>query len=262
MQNTSDLLPSSQSPEGWYSNLSDHVTIDGLSIAESIEEKLIMKVWKIFSGIDIAAWVEYATGSQCPEGINDLGLGFGILRKSLPHDIQRSLASSSDILLRLLMTVDLHDEVSLRQKLAPLLDGIREALGRGNLMRSDDSGPGDSKASIVLDQRVNYRLEVVQFRIRQLCTEKTQKCWNRLHDKIWILTPGRVDELARVLISSYYVTSISSDQQESQSRSAHSETVLRRTSNLSDRVREAIVTAADSQQTYMHLANVSNSVTL
>jgi hypothetical protein len=165
-------------------------------------------------------------------------------------------------LLRLLMTVDLHDEVSLRQKLAPLLDGIREALGRGNLMRSDDSGPGDSKASIVLDQRVNYRLEVVQFRIRQLCTEKTQKCWNRLHDKIWILTPGRVDELARVLISSYYVTSISSDQQESQSRSAHSETVLRRTSNLSDRVREAIVTAADSQQTYMHLANVSNSVTL
>jgi hypothetical protein len=64
MQNTSDLLPSSQSPEGWYSNLSDHVTIDGLSVAKSTEEELIMKVWKIFSGIDIAAWVEYATGGK------------------------------------------------------------------------------------------------------------------------------------------------------------------------------------------------------
>jgi hypothetical protein len=199
MQSTSDLLPSSQSPEDWYNNLSDYTTIDGLRVTESIEEKLIMKVWKIFSGIDIAAWIEYATGSQCPEGIRVLGLGFEILRESLPHDIQKNLGSSSDILLRLLMTVDFRDELSLRHKLAPLLDGIRAALGQGNLARSSDSSLGDRIVSIILDQRVNYRLEVVQFRIRQLCTEKTQKCWNRLHDKIWILTPGRVDELARVL---------------------------------------------------------------
>jgi hypothetical protein len=220
-----------------------------------------MEVWKIFSGIDMAAWIEYATGSQCPKGIRDLGLGFEILRENLPHDIHKNLVSSSDILLQLLMTVDFQDELSLRHKLAPLLDGIRAALDPGNLARSDDSGPGDSKLAIALDQRVNYRLKVVQFRIWQLCTEKTQKCWNRLCDTIWIPPPGKVDALAKELIGSYYVTPRSSNQQESQSQSAHSEAVLRKTSNLSDRVHEAIVVAPENRQTYIKLANVSNITT-
>jgi hypothetical protein len=156
MQSASDLLPSSQSPEDWYNNLSDYVTIDGLNVAKSIEEELSMEVWKIFSGIDIAAWIKYATGSQCPEGIRDLGLGFEILRESLPHDIQKNFVSSSDILLRLLMTVDFQDELSPRHKLAPLLDGIRTALGQGSLARSGDSSLEDRMVSIILDQRVNY----------------------------------------------------------------------------------------------------------
>jgi hypothetical protein len=261
MQSTLDLQPSSQSPEGWYNNLSDYVTIDGLSVAESTEEKLSMEVWKIFSGIDIAAWIEYATGSQCPEGIRDMGLGFEILRESLPHDIQKNLVSSSDILLRLLMTVDFQDELSLRHKLAPLLEGIRAALGQRSLARSSDSSLGDRMVSIILDQRVNYRLRVVQFRIRQLCTEKTQKCWNRLCDTIWIPSPGKVDSLAKELIGSYCATPRSSNQQESQSRSAHFEAVLRKTCNLSDRVHEAIVAAPENRQTYMELANVSNITT-
>jgi hypothetical protein len=261
MQSTPDLLPSSQSPEDWYNDLSGYVTFDDLGVAESIEEKLVMKVWKIFSRIDIAAWVEYATGSQCPEGIRDLGLGLGILREILPHDIQKNLASSSDLLLCLTMTADFQDELSLRQKLAPLLDGIRAALGQGNLARSDDSGPGDSKLSIFLDQRVNYRLKVVQFRIWQLCTEKTQKCWNRSNDSFWILIPGKVDALAEDLAGSYCVSPISSSQQESQSQSAHFEAVLRKTSNLSDRVHEAIVAAPENEQNYVKLAEVSNSTT-
>jgi hypothetical protein len=261
MQSASDLLPSSQSPEDWYNNLSDYVTIDGLNVAKSIEEELSMEVWKIFSGIDIAAWIKYATGSQCPEGIRDLGLGFEILRESLPHDIQKNLVSSSDILLRLLMTVDFQDELSPRHKLAPLLDGIRAALGQGSLARSGDSSLGDRMVSIILDQRVNYRLRVVQFRIRQLCTEKTQKRWNRLCDTIWIPSPGKVDALAKELIGSYCVTPRSSNQQESQSQSAHSEAVLRKTSNLSDRVHEAIVAARENEQTYVKLAKVSNSTT-
>jgi hypothetical protein len=261
MQSASDLLPSSQSPEDWYNNLSDYVTIDGLNVAKSIEEELSMEVWKIFSGIDIAAWIKYATGSQCPEGIRDLGLGFEILRESLPHDIQKNLVSSSDILLRLLMTVDFQDELSPRHKLAPLLDGIRAALGQGSLARSGDSSLGDRMVSIILDQRVNYRLRVVQFRIRQLCTEKTQKRWNRLCDTIWIPSPGKVDALAKELIGSYCVTPRSSNQQESQSQSAHFEAVLRKTSNLSDRVHEAIVAARENEQTYVKLAKVSNSTT-
>ena len=92
--------------------------------------------------------------------------GLGKLKQSLSPAIQDHLLSSSDFLLRRLITANCQDELSLVQTLAPLLNGIREALGRRSLTSSDDDRHGDGKKMLVLEQRANYRMKVFQIRLR------------------------------------------------------------------------------------------------
>ena len=81
MQSTPDPLPSTRSPGNWYYHFINHVTTDSLHDLELFEKVLITELWEIFSGIPLATWKEFATGSKCPESIRDLNLGLGKLSK-------------------------------------------------------------------------------------------------------------------------------------------------------------------------------------
>jgi hypothetical protein len=258
MRKMADSLP--QSIGDWYKHFPGHVATDSPGDLELFKENLTTKVWENFSGIPLAAWKEFATGPHCPESIRDLYLGFGKVKQSLSPVIQKHLASSSDCLLALLMTVDCQDEQSLRNRFHPLLNGIRQAFGHEAPTGSDDRDE-DSKMLSILEQRADYRIGVLEIRLRRLRLEKTQECWNRLDDVFWILPSTKVDALAEELVDSYRRTSESSSRQEIKSQSAHGKAVLRMASNLSDRVHEAIVAAPESRENYMHLANVSNGIT-
>jgi len=81
MQSTPAPLPSTQSPGNWYYHFTNHFTTDSLHDLELFEKVLITELWEIFSGIPLATWKEFATGSKCPESIRDLNFGLGKLSK-------------------------------------------------------------------------------------------------------------------------------------------------------------------------------------
>jgi hypothetical protein len=170
MRKMADSPP--QSIGDWYKYLPCHVTIVSPGDLELFEEKLTTKVWEIFSGIPLAAWKELATGPDCPESVRDLYLGFGTVKQSLSPVVQKHLASSSDCLLALLMTVDCQDEQSLRNRFGPLLSGIRQAFGHEAPTGSDDRDE-DSKMLSILEQRADCRIGVLEIRLRRLRLEKT-----------------------------------------------------------------------------------------
>jgi hypothetical protein len=147
----------------------------------------------------LAAWKELATGLDCPESVRDLYLGFGKVKQSLSPVVQKHLASSSDCLLALLMTIDCQDEQSLRNGFDPLLNGIRQAFGHEAPTGSDDRDE-DSEMLSIVEQRADYQIGVLESRLRRLRLEKTQECWNRLDDVFWILPSTKVDALARDLV--------------------------------------------------------------
>ena len=71
MKSTPDPLPSTQSLGNWYYHFTNHVTTSSLHDLELFEKVLITKLWEIFSGIPLAAWKEFATGSKCPISVSE-----------------------------------------------------------------------------------------------------------------------------------------------------------------------------------------------
>lgn len=200
------------------------------------------------------------TGSECPESIRDLKIAIGEVKQSLSPMIQNDLLGSPDFLLRSLMTVNCQDELFLKQSLSPSLNSIRKALGEGLFIGSHDDRHGDSEKLRHLEQRANYRMSVLQIRLRRLCTEKTQECWDRLDDTFWTLSRPQVRKMAESLLEAYSAGLKSSGDRGSGSQSNRGRSELDM-ARLSDRVHEAIMAATENKNIYVLLATVRNSIT-